>query len=166
MREWTPSNWSYGMTMRRGRRVSLIASRSSLVGFPLRGGGGIVGLFEEAGNCVSIHVGWELLSLLANKGSISLGKRCRTVAVEDCNDDDQGNGIGKGKLGVLSAFRNTSECKGSRAHNGGSGSLIGIKFELDFHCCGEQGVPKAAADLINLGMKRSSIGGKQYLDYL
>jgi hypothetical protein len=33
MRERTPSNWSYGMTMRRGRRVSLIASRSSSVGF-------------------------------------------------------------------------------------------------------------------------------------
>jgi hypothetical protein len=29
---------SYGMTMRRGRRVSLMASRSLLVGFPLRGG--------------------------------------------------------------------------------------------------------------------------------
>jgi hypothetical protein len=27
VREWTPSNWSYGMTMRRGRRVSLMASR-------------------------------------------------------------------------------------------------------------------------------------------
>ncbi len=38
VREWTPSNWSYGMTMRRGRRVSLIASRLLLVGFPLRGG--------------------------------------------------------------------------------------------------------------------------------
>jgi hypothetical protein len=36
--EWTPSNWSYGMTMRRGRMVSLIASRLSLVGFPSRGG--------------------------------------------------------------------------------------------------------------------------------
>jgi hypothetical protein len=38
MREWIPFNWSYGMTMRRGRRASLIASRSSLVGFPSRGG--------------------------------------------------------------------------------------------------------------------------------
>jgi hypothetical protein len=38
MREWTPSNWLYGMTMRRGRRVSLFASTLSLVGFPLRGG--------------------------------------------------------------------------------------------------------------------------------
>jgi hypothetical protein len=38
MREWIPFHWSYGMTMRKGKRVSLIASRSLLVGFPLRGG--------------------------------------------------------------------------------------------------------------------------------
>jgi hypothetical protein len=44
--------------------------------------------------------------------------------------------------------------------------LISIKFELDFHSCGEQGGPKAAADRINLGMKKSIIDGKQYLDYL
>jgi hypothetical protein len=60
VREWTPSNWSYGMTMRRGRRVSLIASRLLLVGFPSRGGEGVINLFEEAGDCISIHVGWLL----------------------------------------------------------------------------------------------------------
>jgi hypothetical protein len=88
------------------------------------------------------------------------------VAVEDWDDDDQGNGVGKDKLRVLGAFRNASECVGSRNRDGGSDSLIGIKFKLDFHCRGEQGGPKAAADWINLGMKKSSIGGKQYLDYL
>jgi hypothetical protein len=107
-----------------------------------------------------------LLRLLTNKGSISLGKRCRTVTVEDPDDDDQGDGVGKGKLRVIGAFRNASEFVGSRDHDGGSGSLIGIKFELDFYCRREQGGPKAAADQINLGMKKSSIGGKQYLDYL
>jgi hypothetical protein len=86
-------------------------------------------------------------------------------AVEDCNNDDQGNGVGKGKLRVLSAFRNASVCIGNRDGIGGSGSL-GIKFKLDFHCRREQGGPKVAADQINLGMKKSSIGGKQYLDYL
>ncbi len=133
---------------------------------PFKGKEGVVGLFEEAGDCISLHDGWELLSFLANEGSISLGKRCRAVAVEDCDDDDQGNGVGEGKLRVLGAFRNTSDCVGSRICNGGSGSLIGIKFELDFHCRGEQGGPKAAADWINLGIEKSSIGGKQYLDYL
>ncbi len=113
---------------------------------PFEGGEGVVGLFEEAGVCVSVHDGWELMSLLANKRSISLGKRCRTFAVEDCNDDDQGDGVDKGKLRVLGTFRNTSKCVGSCKGNGGSGSLIGIKFELDFHCRGEQGGPEATAD--------------------
>jgi hypothetical protein len=107
-----------------------------------------------------------LLRLLANEGSISLGKRCRAVAEEDCDDDDQGNGVGKDKLRVLGAFRNASECRGNRDQDGGSGSLIGIKVELDFHHPREQGGPKAMADWINLGMKKSSIGGKQYLIYL
>ncbi len=132
----------------------------------LQGGEGVVGLFEEAGDCISVHDGWELLSLLVNKGSISLGKWCRMVAVEDCDDDDQGNRVGKGKLRVLGAFRKVSECIGSCNGNGGSGSLIGVKFKLDFHCRREQGGPKAAADQISLGKKKSSIGGKQYLDYL
>jgi hypothetical protein len=106
------------------------------------------------------------MRLLANKESISLGKRCRTVAEEDRDDGDQGDGVGKVKLRVLGAYRNASECVGSRNCDSGSGSLIGINFELDFHCRGEQGGPKAAADQINLGMKKSSIGGKYYLDYL
>jgi hypothetical protein len=75
-----------------------------------------------------------------------LGKRCRTVAVEDCDDDDQSDGVGKGELRVLGAFRNPSECIGSRDGNGGSGSFISIKFKLDFHCCEEQGGPKVVAD--------------------
>ncbi len=49
---------------------------------PFKEGEGVVGLFEEAGDCVSIHDGWELLSLHANKVSNSLGKRCGIVAVE------------------------------------------------------------------------------------
>jgi hypothetical protein len=75
-----------------------------------------------------------------------LGKRCRIVTVEDCDDDDQSNGVGKGKLSGLVAFRNLSECIGSHDGNSVSGSLIGIKFELDFHCREEQGGPKAVAD--------------------
>jgi hypothetical protein len=38
-----------------------------------------------------------------------LGRRCRRVAVEDCDDDDKSNGVGKGKLRVIGAFRNLSE---------------------------------------------------------
>jgi hypothetical protein len=75
-----------------------------------------------------------------------LGKRRRTVAVEDCNDDNQSNGVGKGKVRVLSAFGNLSKCMGSRNGDGGSGSLIGIKFELEFHCRKQQGGPEAVVD--------------------
>ena len=74
-----------------------------------------------------------------------LGKRCRTVAVEDHDDDNQSDCVGKGKLRVLGAFRNPSECVGCRNGDGGSGSLISIKFELDFHCREQQDGPKPAA---------------------
>jgi hypothetical protein len=50
----------------------------------------------------------------------------------------------------------------SRDGNSGFGGLVGIKFKLDFHC---QGLEEAVYS-DNLGMKKSSIGGKQYLDYL
>jgi hypothetical protein len=75
-----------------------------------------------------------------------LGKRSQTVAVEDCNDDNQSDGVGKGKLRVLGAFRNPSKCIGSRNGNGGSGSLLGIKFKLNIRCREQQGGPKPAAD--------------------
>ncbi len=75
-----------------------------------------------------------------------LGKRSQTDAVEDCDDDNQSNGVGKGKLRVLDAFGNPSKCVGSRDGNGGSGSLISIKFKLVFHCCKQQDGPKPLAD--------------------
>ncbi len=102
--------------------------------------------------------------LLASKESIFLGKKSWTSAVEDRDDDDRSDSIGKGKLRVLSAFRDSSQSVGSHDGNGGSSGLINIKFELDFHCREQQNGPETAWD--NLGMKKSSIGGKQYLDYL
>ncbi len=120
----------------------------AVVWLPFEGGEGVISLFEEVGDCISIHVGWLLLSLTHKLGSMFLGKRRRTVAIEDCNDDDQSNGVGKGKLRVLCACGNLPKCVGSQDGNGGSGSLIGIKFELDFHCPEEQGGPKAAANII------------------
>jgi hypothetical protein len=93
-----------------------------------------------------------------------LAKRCRMVAVEDSDDNDQSNGIGKGKLRVLGAFGNPLECARSCHGNSGSGSLVSIKFKFDFHCRKEQGGPKAAADKSR--NEESSIGDKQYLDYL
>jgi hypothetical protein len=37
VREWTPPTASNGMTIRMGRRASLMARRSSFVGFSLEG---------------------------------------------------------------------------------------------------------------------------------
>jgi hypothetical protein len=75
-----------------------------------------------------------------------LGKRSGMVAVKDHDDDNQSNGVGKGKLRVLGAFKNSSESVESRDGDRGSGSLIGIKFELDFHCREQQYGPKRKAD--------------------
>jgi hypothetical protein len=58
----------------------------------------------------------------------------RAGAVENRDDDDQSDCIGKGELRVLGAFRDSSESIGSRDCDYSSGSLVGIKFELDFHC--------------------------------
>ena len=60
----------------------------------------------------------------------------RAGAVENRDDDDQSNCVGKGKLRVLGAFGDSSKSVGSRDCDcsSGSGGLVSIKFELDFHC--------------------------------
>jgi hypothetical protein len=77
-----------------------------------------------------------------NEGSISLGKRCRTVAVEDRDDDDQGDGVGKCTLRVLGAFRNMSNCVGSRDCDGCSGSLSVSSLNLISIAAGSKEGPK------------------------
>jgi hypothetical protein len=84
------------------------------------------------------------------------------VDVEDCNDDDQSNKVGKGKLRVLCAFGNLSEYVGSRDGDGGSGSLISIKLNLISIAASSKVDHKRRR--ISLGIEKSSIGGKQYLD--
>jgi hypothetical protein len=74
--------------------------------------------------------------------------------------------VTRGKLGKLGAFGDLSESVGSRTSNDGFGSLSGIKFAHDCHCHEQQIGPKTELDCLNLGMKKSSIGGKQYLDSL
>ncbi len=78
-----------------------------------QGGEGVMGLFEEASDCVGPHV-----SLLCF--------RCRAGAVKYCNDGNEGNCIGKGKLRVLGAFRDSSESVGSCNCNGDFCHLVGI----------------------------------------
>jgi hypothetical protein len=73
--------------MSSGRRVFWMASRSLSDGFPSRGGDGVMGLFEEASDCVGQHFGLLYFKLQAG-------------VVKDCNDGNDGNCIGKGKLRV------------------------------------------------------------------
>ena len=82
-------------------------------------------------------------------------------AVKDCDDDNQCNGVGSGKLGRFAVFGDMAERVRGSDGDGGAGSLVGIKHELDFHC---RGVMVRQEN--NLSMKKSSTGGKQYLDYL
>jgi hypothetical protein len=66
--------------------------------------------------------------LLTNEGSIFLGQR-KVGAVENCDDDNQSDCIGKDKVRV-----DSSKSMGSHNCDCCSDSLAGIKFELDFHC--------------------------------
>jgi hypothetical protein len=78
-----------------------------------------MGLFEEASDCVGHH---GLLCFRHLAG-----------AIKDCNDVDEGNHIGKGKLRVPGAFGDSSKSVGSHDGNGGFGRLVCVQFELDFH---------------------------------
>jgi hypothetical protein len=93
-----------------------------------------------------------------------LGKRCRMVAVEDCNDDDQSDGVGKGKLRVLGAFKNLSKCVGSTMAMVDLAALSVSSSNLISIAARSKEGPNWR--WISLGMKKSSIGGEQYLDYL
>jgi hypothetical protein len=104
--------------------------------------------------------------LLANKGSIFFGKRSQTGAVEDHDEDNQSASIGKGELRVLGAFRDLSESIGSRNGKGDSGSLISIKFELDFHSSEQKNGPEPETAADKSRYEEDSIDGKQYLEYL
>jgi hypothetical protein len=48
-------------------------------------------------------------------------------AVKDCNDGNEGNGIGKGKSRLLGAFGDSSRSIGSHNGNGGFGHLLRVQ---------------------------------------
>ncbi len=58
----------------------------------------------------------------------------RAGTVENRDEDDQSDCVGKGELRVLGAFRDLSKSVGRRDCDCSSGGLVGIKLELDFHC--------------------------------
>jgi hypothetical protein len=99
--------------------------------FPFKRGKGVIRLFEETGDGIRRHGEMKLTENLLKSSFLSYS---RASAVENRNDDDQSDSIGKGELGVLGAFGDSSESVGSRDCDCSSGGLVGIKFELDFHC--------------------------------
>ena len=92
----------------------------------------VVGFYSQTRRVRKVLANWRKLeeNLL---GSSFLGYS-RPGAVENRDDDDQSDCIGKGELKVLGAFGDSLESVGSRDCNCSSGGLVGIKFELDFHC--------------------------------
>ena len=92
---------------------------------------GVIRLFEETGDGIRRHGEMKLTENLLKSSFLSYS---RAGAVENRNDDDQSDSDGEGKLRVLGAFGDSSESVGSRDCDCSSGGLVGIKFELDFHC--------------------------------
>ena len=92
----------------------------------------VVGFYSRTRRVRKVLANWKKLegNLL---GSSFLGYS-RPGAVENCDDDDQSDCVGKGELRVLGAFGDSSESVGSHDCDCSSGGLVGIKFELDFHC--------------------------------
>ncbi len=86
----------------------------------------------------------------------------RAGSVDDRDDDDEGEGVDSSKLVGFGAFGDTAEpIRHSDGHSG-LGGFFGVKLELDFHCRAAMGVTENS----NLSMKKSSIDGNRYLDYL
>jgi hypothetical protein len=54
-------------------------------------------------------------------------------AIKDCNDGNEGNRVGEGKLRVIGALGDSSESIASRNCISGFGRLFCVQFKLDFH---------------------------------
>jgi hypothetical protein len=83
--------------MKRGRSISQINRRLLSVGFPLTGG---------KTSYASLNRSVITLSIKLNLDRVFAGW---AGAVDDCNDEDQSNCVGSGKLGELGAFGDTAK---------------------------------------------------------
>ena len=99
-------------------------------GLSIEGGKGLTRLPEEERDRFGHH---ERLGRFS---------RDQVGSVDDCNDYDEGKGVGSSKLVELGAFGDTTEpvrsCDGYSSHH----SFFGVKFELDFHCRAAMGGTK------------------------
>ncbi len=92
----------------------------------------VLGFYSRTRRVQNVLANWRKLEDKLLRSSF-LGYN-RTDAVENRDDDDQINCVGKGELRVLGAFGDSFESVGSHDCDCGSGGHVGIKFELDFHC--------------------------------
>ncbi len=85
---------------------------------PLNGGEGDTRLLKKECDRIGRH--GELVGFC----------RGRVGAVKNSDDDNQGNGVGSGKMGGIAVFRDMAEhVRGCDGH-GGASSFFGIKFKL------------------------------------
>ena len=90
-------------------------------GFSFEGGKGLAHLPEEEHDCFGRH-----------DSDGFWGDRAGSV--DDCDDDNEGQGIGRRELVGFGAFGDRAEPVRSCDGHGGLRCYFGVKLELDFHC--------------------------------
>jgi hypothetical protein len=90
-------------------------------GLSFKGGEGPLRLPEEERDCFGRH---DLDGFLWDQAG----------SVDNCHNDNEGEGVGSSKLVGFGAFRDTAEPVRSYDGHGGLCGFFGVKFELDFHC--------------------------------
>jgi len=121
--------------------------------FPLEGRKNVECLFEEESDGVGMH------------GCLGGFLGGWAGAVEDRDDNDQRECVGSSELGGFGGFGDAGKSVSAGDGHGGFCVFFCVKLELDFHCRGELAAGDSAR-IDNLSMKKSSIGGNQYIDYL
>ena len=126
-------NWEEGFPYR-GKVV--------IRGLSFEGGKGLACLPEEEHDCFGRHdsdgFAWD-----------------QAGSVDDCDDDDEGEGIDNRELVGFGAFGDMAEPVRRSDGHSGLGGFFGVKLELDFHCRAAMGVTEND----NLSLKKSSIDG-------
>jgi hypothetical protein len=123
-----------------GSNVSLINRKLSVRGLSLDGGKGVTGLLEEERDRVGCH------------GCLGGFFGSRAKAVEGCNDDDQREGVGSGKLREFGAFGDTSKSVVAAMATAAFEAFWVSSSNLTSIACGNGG-----PNCYNIGMKKSGI---------
>ena len=101
-------------------------------GFPYCGEVVVQGLSFEGGKGLACHPEEECDCFGCHDSDGFLGDRAGSV--DDCDNDNEGEGVGRSKLVGFGAFRDTTEPVCSCGGHGGLHGFFSVKLELDFHC--------------------------------